>query len=223
MTVEDRNGDLHDESNGRYTKKGTGAKSGSIRPGEGERAPWAEEKGRQAELKSAKTLGEKAKKTVKSIESDIRYLDYEKGIIVSKDGDILFEKDGAASEVVVPSELLMDAIFTHNHPHSLVFSGDDIKGFLEGRLYQLRATTPDDKTYILTRTKDFVKPSFYFDYKNVGKRSSLQEYEVQRKFEEYIGLYDDFTAINLALSDVRESWLKENAEKYNVKFEVEYG
>ena len=44
MAVEDRNGDLHDESNGQYTKKGSGAKSGSIRPGEGERAPWADEK-----------------------------------------------------------------------------------------------------------------------------------------------------------------------------------
>lgn len=43
MVVEDRNGDIHDKSNGWYTKKGSGAKSGSIRPGEGERAPWAEE------------------------------------------------------------------------------------------------------------------------------------------------------------------------------------
>lgn len=225
MPTEDRNGNLHSNSNGQFVekgandvddafdKRGTGAKSGSIRVGEGQPAEW----------EGGKTLGEKAAKTIKRVESDIRYLDYEKGIIVSKDGAIIFERDGAASEVVVSSELLEDAIFTHNHPHGLVFSNDDIKGFIEGRLYQLRATTPDDKTYILTRAKDFVKPSLYSDYKKIGRRGSPQEWEVQRKYEEYIGFYNSYLALNLALSEVREAWLKENSEKYNVKFEVEYG
>ena len=192
---------------------GTSAKSGSIRPGEGQKAEW----------KSEKTLGEKAANTIKSVESDIRYLNYEKGIIVSKNGDVIFEADGSESEVFMPPQLLKDAIFTHNHPHGTIFSADDIKGFLDGQLYQLRVTTRDDKTYVLSRAGDFVKPSFYNDYKNVGRRGSAQEWEVQRKYEEYIGLYDDYLAFNLAVSDVREDWLKENSEKYNVKFEVQYG
>jgi len=103
-----------------------------------------------------------------------------------------------------------------------MFSTDDIKGFIEGELLQLRASTPSGKVFVITRVKDWVKPNLLQDYKKAGTRGSIGEREVQRKFEEYSEFLSEYDAKIKAFSEYKEDWLYENAHKYNVKFEVEW-
>ena len=156
------------------------------------------------------------------IEKSSQHLDYEVGTVITPDGTILTSNDGGNSEVYVDKSLLKGNILTHNHPKGSMFSTDDIKGFIEGELLQLRASTPSGKVYVITRIKDWVKPNLLQDYKKAGTRGSIGEREVQRKFEEYSEFLSDYDALKKAFWEYKEDWLYENAHKYNVKFEVEW-
>ena len=131
-------------------------------------------------------------------------------------------EDGASNEVYLEKSLLKNNILTHNHPRGSMFSTDDIKGFIDGELLQLRASTPSGNVFVITRTKDWVKPNLLTDYKKAGTRGSVGEREVQRKFEEYSEFLSDYDALNKAFNEYKEEWLYENAHKYNAKFEVEW-
>lgn len=61
--------------------------------------------------------------------------------------------------------MLKGAAFTYNHPEGSCFSAQDMISFLQADVYQMRATTPSGKTFILTRDKNFVKTSLAMDYK----------------------------------------------------------
>lgn len=156
------------------------------------------------------------------IEKSSQQLDYEVGTVITPDGTILTSNDGTSNEVYVDISLLKGNILTHNHPAGSMFSNDDIKGFIEGDLLQLRASTPSGKVYVITRIKDWVKPNLLRDYKEAGTRGSIGEREVQRKFEEYSEFLSEYDAKIKAISEYKEEWLYENAHKYNVKFEVEW-
>ena len=158
----------------------------------------------------------------REIENTTRTSKIEVGTVLDKNGNIINQQDGSSNQVTIDKRFLKDAVFTHNHPKGTMFSTDDIKGFLEGELYQLRASTPSGKVFVLTREQDFVSPSLVFDYDKAGKRGTEGEIEVQRLFEEYSQYYGGYTALEKAVSDYKEMWLKKNAKKYHVKFEVEW-
>ena len=166
---------------------------------------------------------EKTKTTIKNIENKTKGLNYEVGTIIDKDGNILQSVDGKSNEVNVEKSLLKNAIFTHNHPNGSCFSYDDIQSFLDGEVYQLRATTDKGKTYILTRTKDFVDPSLAYNYKKACGLGGEGQNRIQELTDNYLNSgYELSKAVYLAKSDYREEWLTQNGKNYNVKFEVEW-
>ena len=156
------------------------------------------------------------------IEKTSRHLDYEVGTVITPEGVILSSNDGGSNEVYVDKSLLKGNILTHNHPKGSMFSYDDIKGFIEGEMLQLRASTPSGKVFVITRVKDWVKPNLLQDYKKAGTRGSVGERDVQRKFEEYAEFLPEYEAKLKAVSEYQEDWFIDNAGKYNVKFEVEW-
>ena len=156
------------------------------------------------------------------IEKLSRHLDYEVGTIISPDGLVIASNDGGSNVVYMDKSLLKGNIVTHNHPKGSMFSTDDIKGFIEGELLQLRASTPSGKVYVITRVKDWVKPNLLSDYKKAGTRGTEGAREVQRKFEEYSEFLSEYDAFCKAVNEYKENWLYENAHKYNIKFEVEW-
>lgn len=170
-------------------------------------------------------ISQQAKERISSIEDKNRELSYEVGTIIDVDGNVVSVYDGDHSEVYVPHELLKpNTILTHNHPKGTCFSTDDIKGLVDSEMYQLRATSPDGKTYVLTRERGFVKRSLIDDYKKVGAFRSAEENELQKIFEEYLDEgYLEYDAFLKAKSDVRINWLYKNARKYGVVFTIEWG
>lgn len=180
---------------------------------------------KRAKNKFAEELPRKTKEAIKSIENKTNSLTYETGAIISKEGRILQQIRGTENAVNVSDEkLLKDAVFTHNHPQGSCFSNQDIESFLITGLYQLRATTPSGKTYVLTKTKDYVKPSLAYDYKKaVSDFRGEGAKRIQELVDEYSKCgYSLNNAIYRAQSDYREEWLTRHAEEYNVKFEVEW-
>ena len=174
-------------------------------------------------IKFREDLSEKTKSAIKNIENKTKSLKHEVGTIINKDGKVLQSVDGASNQVEVDKSLLKNAVFTHNHPNGSCFSYDDIQGFLDGEVYQLRATTDKGKTYVLTRTKDFVEPSLAYNYKKACGLGGEGQNRIQKLFEEYIDSgYSQARAHFLAISDYREEWLAKNGKQYNVKFEVEW-
>ena len=168
-------------------------------------------------------LSYKTRQAVKRIENKIKSLKHEVGTIIDKNGNVLQSVDGSNNQVEVDKSLLKDAVFTHNHPNGSCFSYDDIQGFLDGEVYQLRATTDKGKTYVLTRTKDLVDPSLAYNYKKACGLGGEGQNRIQKLFEEYIDSgYSQARAHFLAISDYREEWLTKNGKQYNVKFEVEW-
>lgn len=168
-------------------------------------------------------MPEKTKKTIKNIENKTNGFSYEVGTIIDKDGNVLQSVDGSSNEVKVDRTLLKNAIFTHNHPSGSCFSYDDIQSFLDGEVYQLRATTNKGKTYVLTRTKDFVDPSLAYKYKKASDFGGEGQNRIQELFENYInGGYSQGNARFFAISDYREECLTQKGKEYNVKFEVEW-
>lgn len=161
--------------------------------------------------------------TAKKIGQEICSLDYEVGVIIGKDGKVLQKVDGTHNIVEVDPNLLKGAAFTHNHPEGSCFSAQDMISFLQADVYQMRATTPSGKTFILTRDKDFVKPSLAMDYKKAGSFRSEGEGRVQELTDQYISSgYSLADAAYNAKSDYREEWLEKHAKEYNVTFEVEW-
>ncbi len=168
-------------------------------------------------------LLEKTKETIKNVENTSKGLSYEVGTIIGKDGNILQSVDGGSNEVIVDHSLLKNAIFTHNHPSGSCFSNNDIQGFLDGEVYQLRATTDKGKTYVLTRTKDYVVPSLAYNYRKAASFGGEGQDRIQELTDEYLKSgYDLNEAVYYAKSDYREEWLTKEGSNYNVKFEVEW-
>lgn len=174
-------------------------------------------------VKFKEDLPEKTTSAIKNIERKTKGLDYEVGTIIDKDGNVLQSVDGSHNEVYLEKSLLKNAILTHNHPNGSCFSYDDIKGFLDGEVYQLRATTDKGKTYVLTRTKDFVVPSLAYNYKKATGLGGEGQNRIQELFEYYLDSgYSASRAKFQATSDYNEEWLLKNGNKYNVKFEVKW-
>lgn len=169
-------------------------------------------------------ITQKAKKVVSDTENKNRNQDHEIATIIDKDGIILGTFDGAENEVYINPQLLKaTSVATHNHPKGTCFSKDDIQAFVDTELYQLRATAPNGKTYVLSRQNGFVKRNLVDDYKQVGAFGSPQQQEVQNKYIEYLNDgYAEYDAKLKAQSDIKEQWLLDNTINYNAIFTIEW-
>ena len=91
--------------------------------------------------------------TLKNIETNSRYFNYEQGTIVDKHGNVLLNIDGKEHEVDISDDdfkLLKGNIFTHNHPNGGFITDNDIlTGFVKGGLSELRASTPQGVVHVI--------------------------------------------------------------------------
>ncbi len=96
----------------------------------------------------------KVEKVIRDIEIKNGSLNYERGAVIDKNGNVLKEFNGKEHSVEVTDDdlqLMNGCTFTHNHPLGRFFSDNDIiSGFKLTRLHELRATTPQGITYSLT-------------------------------------------------------------------------
>jgi hypothetical protein len=91
-------------------------------------------------------------KTLHDVEEAKRGLKHEVGTLIARDGVVLKEYGGTAHAVSVPVpdyELFEGNIFTHNHPGGRCFTVQDIMSFVENRLYEVRASTPQGTFFSL--------------------------------------------------------------------------
>lgn len=99
-------------------------------------------------------------KAVHGIEDQIRNQDFESAACVDKDGNVLFFKDGAKSEVRFTREemaMMKDNVLTHNHPSSSMFSKEDVDCWIFNDMQEIRATNREGTTYSLSRGEGFNK------------------------------------------------------------------
>ncbi len=167
-------------------------------------------------------ISAKAKQVIADIENKNRALKYEVGTVVDKDGNILVSANCSEHEVYIDETLLKGAIFTHNHPTGTCLSTQDVAAFVKQDIYQVRATTPDGKAFVITKQKDFVKPNFAQDFYWAGKRGHEGEERVTELFLKYksMGL-SGYEPLGRAVSDYQVEWLTQNANKYYVDFTIE--
>ena len=96
----------------------------------------------------------KVEKVIRDIEIKNGGLNYERGAVIDRNGNVLKEFSGKEHSVEVTDndlQLMNGCTFTHNHPLGRFFSDNDIiSGFKLTRLHELRATTPQGITYSLT-------------------------------------------------------------------------
>ncbi len=176
---------------------------------------------------TTKTYGElpqKTKEVIKNVEKKARGLKYETCAVIDWNGRILQSAKGNAHEVKMnPYAVLNCSVITHNHPSGLSFSVEDIETFVEGKVYQMRASTDIGKTYVITRTQKYVPSWLIKDYEKSIAFGGEGEERIQELIEQYSekGLSPAEATLHAAC-DYREEWLKEREKKYNIKFEVEW-
>lgn len=111
-----------------------------------------------AEAAAAGTNESPQMKAIHDMEDKIRHQDYESAACVDKDGNTLFFKDGAESEVnftQIECEMMEDNILTHNHPASGMFSKEDVDMFVYRKMQAIRATNRSGTTYQLERGEGY--------------------------------------------------------------------
>lgn len=173
-------------------------------------------------------------KAIHDFEDKIRHQDYESAACVDKDGNILFFRDGAESEVnftQIECEMMADNILTHNHPASGMFSKEDVDMFVYRKMQAIRATNRSGTTYQLERGEDYTMEKgedfcldFRFDTAKAMARAQQQmadsgaPYKLQNGLmtqEEANVQYRKFIATELA------NLTPKTAAKFGIKFTVE--
>jgi hypothetical protein len=207
----------------------------SLHEDTGHHAKVQEEIGKREQITPSKNENANAvKEALLRIEIADRVLDYERGAVVSKTGEILARYDGTEHAVEVSDDdlkMMEDAIFTHNHPNGGFFSDNDIiTGFTKTNLYELRASTPQGITYVLRNNGVSIEDArgFIAEYKQTSMKSlrmskehyirmiragQLTEEEYNRRYYQLYMEYRDKMLIKMA---------EKNAEKYNFIFEVQH-
>ena len=97
-------------------------------------------------------------KAVHDIEDRIRNQDYETAAVVDKDGNTVLLKDGQEAEVSfswMETKMMEGNVLTHNHPHSSMFSHEDIVCFVVNDLKEMRATNREGTTYSIKRGEGY--------------------------------------------------------------------
>lgn len=115
-----------------------------IKRWKGKDGKWKYEYSSIKKKRTKKTVVEKTFKVkVKTIESGIRNLEYEKCFAFDNQGQVLFQKSGSGSSIGFTQEeadkLKGIKLFTHNHPQGGSFSPEDIKFLYTNKIKGIRA------------------------------------------------------------------------------------
>lgn len=173
------------------------------------------------------------RRSLAKAEAKIRYSDVEHLVVLDKDGNVLFSKDGEETQIALTraeERLLRGADASHNHPGGTTFSPDDVETLVELDMHSLRAVGSDGSSYTLTKVfKPFAnRKAFYTDFKAKHKehvRANRTEYnKVKRAYEDDRITEKQFRAevekIYHKISKSNSRWLRENAERYGYEYKA---
>ena len=174
-------------------------------------------------------------KEIHGIEDKIRKQNFESAAVVDSDGNMLYFKDGMASEVRfsrLECMQMQNNTLTHNHPRCSMFSPEDLNCMAANGLYEIRATNRDGTTYSMKQAAGGYSTQRAMDF--VGAYAS--EYPKAQKFAQKDldsrGFADKIWRgeISNAQANVefgRSSakymvdWTKKHASDYGLEFTVE--
>lgn len=172
---------------------------------------------------------QKVASTLLSVENRIADDKVESAIAVDESGNILFDtSDGAASQVSFgPKEQRMayGKILTHNHPKGYYLSVEDVSTAVTLNLRQVRATTPDGRTFVLERKSDSaqgaaLQKAYYTELHATASQATAQGVANapmsalgnMQKLNHYVALEH---------TKIINKWLADNAPKYGYEFREE--
>lgn len=150
---------LYHGRDGRFTSAGS-ATSFTYAPGKSKAHDMAiaREKERHAAAMAEAENNTPRMKAIHSVEDKIRGQSYESAAVIDKDGNTLFFKDGAESEVrfnKMECLMMRNNTLTHNHPHSTMFSTEDVVCMVRNDMLEMRATTSEGTTYSIKRGEGY--------------------------------------------------------------------
>jgi SPP1 gp7 family putative phage head morphogenesis protein len=173
-------------------------------------------------LNEASRAADEIARTLREEEIAIKDLDFETGIVIGRDGNVLERFSGEAHSVDVSSGAIKGNIFTHNHPGDIcAFSAGDIFGLSIDGAYELRAVTRDGRFVSLREDSDILRSASLADaFLNAGfgSNNKLFSMATRRAIDKYgVGR---FTAKqrNGEVENIINEWLREYAAKYGYKF-----
>lgn len=196
---------------------------------------FLEEKGEENTETNKEKKQTNTHKNILDIEEKNRYLDYEKGTVFDKNGNIIKELTSNNREEIDLNgknlDFLNDAILTHNHPDGSPLSYSDIAtGFVDVKLAELRATTIQGATYSLKPNDDYTREKaieFATKYKEVPLEAAKAFRDLCKEEIKKGTLDIDFLKSNMDnLFKVyawkqAEEFLEKNALKYGFDYKKE--
>ena len=163
-------------------------------------------------------------KSLREIEIRHSSLEYEVGVLLSLDGEIIKEWVGTEDEISIPIEdfknkdLWNGNIFTHNHTRGLHFSPDDIDIFINVPLLEIRASTPFNMYFSISKKKGLNLKLYDEMLKDkVGSFSKGMEIAVEQGIN--FNTKDFINKLYNFRIDHADNWFKNNADKYNYIYE----
>ncbi len=185
----------------------------------------------------AEKLSEYAREVVREQEDSIRNLPKERAIIVNREGDIVFEKDGDDFSVGFDYAELAGKkgmIFTHNHPdnpmHVPMLSPGDVDVFAQIELGEMRAASQKGPTYSIKRKNVQGDDAWFFSRKYEEAWENAMEYKTQKLRDD--GSVDAMRSGKITekelyirgsayATDYLVKFCQSNAEEYGLEFKVE--
>ena len=160
-------------------------------------------------------------KTLKEAELEIKDRDYEVGVVVGRNGQILYKVVGKEHSVDILSKIVKGNIFTHNHPGGIcAFSQGDIVTFIADGGYELRVVTRDGR-FISLKEKlgipsgaDLAEAFIDAGFNNVN----LYKIADLRAMERYGRGNYRLKQINEESENIVNEWFRENAGKHGFDF-----
>ena len=174
-------------------------------------------------------------KQIHDVEDKIRKQPFESAAVVDDDGNMLYFKDGMASEVRfsrLECMQMRNNTLTHNHPRCSMFSDADLKCMAANGLYEIRATNRDGTTYSMKQASGGYSPDKAFEFVNKYQKEYVratmhaQRDLDSRGFAEKI-YNGEITAAQANVEFGRSSakymvdWTTKNAPDYGLEFSVE--
>lgn len=171
---------------------------------------------------------------IHGVEDKIRNQKFESAAVIDKNGNQVFFKDGAKSQVqFTPDEVasMKGASLTHNHPSGSMFSNEDIGLMVGADLQEIRATTSSGKTFSLSRGEGYTDDLGVAFYNEHAKQRSLAYQKAGAQmdaegFQEKVlsGKVTQEAAnaeYNKRITDIMTEWASKHAKDYNMQFAVE--
>lgn len=195
---------------------------------------YTETKPQQKPQKESNTADTPQKKSLHTVEDKIRHQFYESAAVVDKDGNVLFKKDGAQSQVGFTNKevKMMDGnSLTHNHPSSSMFSTEDITMLVKSGLSEIRATTREGITYSVRKGTgyDSAKGMRFLVNYDGERKSAMRHAQATLDGRGYYGKIMDGKItqeqanhdFGKVMSSQMVRWCNTQSKKYGVDFEVE--